>query len=59
MAPGRRNGPMVAATVTRRTILSAAALGATALPLAFVRGARGAPEVAPSGKLVLSLFLNT
>jgi len=58
MAAGRRNGQMVAATVTRRTILSAAAFGAAGLPLAFVRGARAAAEAAPSGKMVLAWHTN-
>jgi len=58
MAAGRRDREMVAATVTRRTIVSAAGFGATGLALAFVRGARAAGEAAPSGKMVLAWHTN-
>jgi peptide/nickel transport system substrate-binding protein len=49
---------MAAATVTRRSVVAGAALGAAALPLPFVRGARAAGEVAPHGKMVLAWHTN-
>ena len=49
---------MEMATVTRRTILRTAALGATALAMPFVRGSRAAGNVVPSGKMVLAWHTN-
>ena len=57
MTAGRGSAGSGAAPLTRRTILSAAALGASGMPLAFVRGA-GAAEAAPSGKMVLAWHTN-
>jgi hypothetical protein len=58
MPAGRGGRQMAAATVTRRTVVAGAALGAAALPLPFVRGARAAGEVAPHGKMVLAWHTN-
>jgi peptide/nickel transport system substrate-binding protein len=58
MPAGRGGRQMAAAAVTRRTVVAGAALGAAALPLPFVRGARAAGEVAPHGKMVLAWHTN-
>jgi peptide/nickel transport system substrate-binding protein len=58
MPAGGVGRQMAAATVTRRSVVAGAALGAAALPLPFVRGARAAGEVAPHGKMVLAWHTN-
>src|SRR5215469_15111603 len=45
-------------TVTRRTMLRAAALATTALTMPFVRSVRAAGSVVPSGKMVLAWHTN-
>jgi peptide/nickel transport system substrate-binding protein len=49
---------MEKATVTRRTVLRAAALATTALATPFARNARAAGNVVPSGKMVLAWHTN-
>ena len=45
-------------TLTRRTLLRTAAVATTALAAPFVRGARAAGEVVPSGSMVLAWHTN-
>ena len=45
-------------TMTRRTLLRAAALATTALAAPFVRSARAAATVVPKGKMVLAWHTN-
>ena len=45
-------------TLTRRTLLRTAAVATTALAAPFVRGARAAGKVVPSGSMVLAWHTN-
>ncbi len=44
--------------LTRRTVLGTAALATTALAAPFVRGARGAGQIIPTGSMVLAWHIN-